>query len=193
MHKHSLFSCAEAPATKRGCNGTALAGSANSSPHYRLYSESNRPRSASKHIVEDMQRRQQQERAECTFQPAVNHTHDRELDEWAGGVDVFSRLYGHAVLRHYETSVKATLSSQLDPLSNEAPHSLKRASRGASQRRFPAHLLTQKKDVCNCAQYDAERCRGGVPPSARPTINSITSIAYLHRLPKQLQRPRVEV
>lgn len=78
--------------------------------------------------------RAQQEDADCTFTPRINHTHDAALRQWGAGSDVFGRLYGHAQCQQEQRLVSAAALAQEEAENDEAFHQHFRSLV------FPCHL-----------------------------------------------------
>nr|CAJ2470187.1 unnamed protein product [Leishmania braziliensis]CAJ2470682.1 unnamed protein product [Leishmania braziliensis] len=94
------------------------------------------PTSLSSCAFDAVAARLQEEEAQCTFVPHVNHTFDAALMPWAAESDVFTRLFGHAKCQQQQQEDKAKVKQKADAVEMEEWRSKFR------HMSFPKHLYT---------------------------------------------------
>ncbi|CAJ1041764.1 hypothetical protein Q4I32_002712 [Leishmania shawi] len=94
------------------------------------------PTSLSSCAFDAVAARLQEEEAQCTFVPHVNHTFDAALMPWAAESDVFTRLFGHAKCQQQQQEDTAKVKQKADAVEMEEWRSKFR------HMSFPKHLYT---------------------------------------------------
>ncbi|AYU77921.1 hypothetical protein LDHU3_17.2120:CDS1 [Leishmania donovani] len=98
-----------------------------------------RPTSLSSPAFEAVVTRLQDEEAQCTFLPRVNHTYDAALMRWAADSDVFTRLSGHAKCQRQQRENAAELKRRADAAEVDEWHAKFRTMP------FPRHLYAHAR------------------------------------------------
>lgn len=83
--------------------------------------------------------RLQEEEAQCTFLPRVNHTYDAALLRWAADSDVFTRLSGHAKCQRQQREHAAEQKRRVDAAEVDEWHAKFRTMP------FPRHLYAHAR------------------------------------------------
>ncbi|KAG5481600.1 hypothetical protein LSCM1_05624 [Leishmania martiniquensis] len=122
------------------------------------------PASLSSSAFEAVAAHLQEEEAQCTFLPRVNHTHDAALMHWAAGSNVFTRLYGHAKCLQQQCEEAAEAKRKADAAEIDEWHAT------FPQMPFPRHLCTRPRVIEDHVVDSATA--GAAPPAFHPTAST---------------------